>query len=915
MWIDRATFSKEKLKEESNSISIPSFQLRKNIKKEVNFKDFLKDTLILLFEKSHEKLLHKNNLESVNNILSERLFNNKNLHETIFEDIKKYLNNNWLTFQNLRNIEIRAGLLYVRLDTWKNFVYDLSATNIEDFIRPTTTKEDLNKLKEEQDVTTEIIMWGALVTLTYSQFVELWDWGDKAINKASRNFWNMKKQKFLKSIEVDDWKWWKFEVSLDPRVESFQNGKIGQIEIRNILKEKWIVFNPEKRIFEETPKRKLNKAVEAIEYKSIVKRINSYSYMEYKLEMRDAKIPISERLSEKEFEKAKKDNIKILKELNNDFNAWKNKKLRFWTYLKWKYFWWFFQKIGWKAIHVLMMPIFFKEIHKHSWNLDSYVKWWVEVAAFMTWAKYWGKIPWPALLKMISGILAWWAAAVWWEKLLHSADKQILAKMPNREDYFKRLWFEDSASFAWWLFWWAINDLADWLNRDIWINFNNVWLHKAVWLFSWDYSEKKGLDINIFNNNINLWTSVIEYLNERTRGVEHWNKEVEEFRIKATKEINTKILAKDFKYSDVFKDTNIVYYKHSFEENIYEWLNTVKRFKKEFLNDHWDTATKKIVEFSKANIPDDLLLWAFTDKNDIEGTRVFDKIKEKLKVFLKEKNILTKKEDIERFVNLYEGIFYEQINEKIDDILWNPSTVESLLWASWNIHNSTEKIKEDLAEYIKKWYFRDKLEKKEFDKLWHNNSMSHIEIHMEAEINKLKIDEWYIVDYKKVIENDKKLLIKALNWDVSIQKVDNIYFIEDDEWKFLPTTWNVSDIIYISKLSKEDRKFTKDIFDKILHPEKWMIFDWPQIEKNELWYVESLDHHSTMTSKQFEANSKMVKFEKLLENDKYFIFFNRMIDFKRRKVFIENVVEHWDSEEQVIRTSIVNKVSEILDWF
>ena len=859
-------------------------------------------------------------------ILSEKLFNNKNLHQAIFENITEKVSEKWLTLQNLESLEIKSWILHIKLNNWDKLAYNLSARSMEDLVLPTTTREDLDSLKEEQDVTTKIMMWWALVTLTYGQFIEFWEFWDKAIDKSSRNFWGMKNQKFLKSIEIPDWEWGKIEVTLNDKMKSLKNNyKISQVDIIKILEKKWVVFNPERMQFEETRQRKLIKYTEAIEYRSIVKRIKSYSYPEYKKYMIDSWISLEEIISEKDFEKSKKDNIKIMKELNKDFNSWKNKNLRFWTYFKNKYFWWFFEKVWWKSLHYLMFPIFFKEVHKHSWNLDSYIKTWVEIWGFMWWAKIWGKIwskmPWPfkAISSLVLWVTVWWLGAVIWEKWLHSIDKEMLASMPNREDFFERLWMwnkknVDAHIYTGWVF----NDAADSMNEDIWLDFN-----KVIKFFNKDFEETKSLDINIFENNVNLWTSMIGYLNERTRWVEHWNKEVEEFKIEATKQINKKIFAKDFKYSDVFENTNW-FWNHSFEDKIYDWLTHFGKFKKTFMYDLWESASKKIFEFSKANIPEDLLLWTLVGWENTDK-KVFDNIKEKLKIFLKENKIFTQrerrkpgskaesdkieKEAIDKFVEYYESIFYNQIDEKIDEILWDPNALEGLLWVSWKIHNDTEKTKEGLRKYIKKSYYNSKTKpfKREKDSETWEYTKSHMEIKLSAEIDSLKITDTFVEKYNETISSDDRLLRKALEWNIVIGKIPNsdTYLIEDENWNSLPTNWNISDIIFISEMSEKDREFTREIFEKILHPEKWMIFDWVKEELNNEWYIESVDNHSTMTNTQFEANSKMLKFKKLLENDKYYIFFNRMIDFKRRKVFIDNVKKHNDSVEWNIEDSVV----------
>jgi hypothetical protein len=135
-------------------------------------------------------------------------------------------------------------------------------------------------------------------------------------------------------------------------------------------------------------------------------------------------------------------------------------------------------------------------------------------------------------------------------------------------------------------------------------------------------------------------------------------------------------------------------------------------------------------------------------------------------------------------------------------------------------------------------------------------------------------------------------LNRALAWDILKKDKRPVIFevwwytlIQDSKWKYYKTTWDVSDIIYISTLSKKERDFTKEIFDKILHPEKWNLLIWEG---------------------SVYSNEKR-KFKKLLENDKYYIFFNRMIDFKRRKVFINNVKKHWDSVEWHLTSSVIIK--------
>jgi len=858
-------------------------------------------------------------------ILSEKLFKDQNLHQAIFSKIENYLKKNNLTLQNLESLEIINWELFVKIDNWEKVAFDLSAKSMEELVIQNTTDKNLKEYKEEMSTTLQIVMWWSIVTLTYGQFIETWNALDKKIDVYNMMHWDMKGQQFLQNAEIEiDWK--KVKIDIKDRIFMLkEKHKISQVDLFEIIKKDWIKFNYETNQFEKTTERLANDSVKELEFKNLKESIKRYSYKEYLEIFKKSWLDEKEKFSEKNFNEAKRANIDLLKELNSEYNSGKNRKIKFWEFFNSKLMWWFFWKVSWKALHFIMFPIFFKEIQKHSWNLDSYLKWAVEFWAFVTWAKYWSKyMPWPFMFKMIAWLVVWWAAAVLGEDLLHSADKFLLSNMINREDFLKRKLWEDWKNiwdWAGWILWWELNDLADWMNENIWFDFNRLN----------PFKRKEALDINLWENDITFWTSIIDHMNERTGWKDQWNKEIDEFKIRATQRINSEVLNENFKYSDVFEDDNY-FWLHSFTENLSKWLEYfynpnarkwsvwLKYEKKAEKN------AKKIFEFTEKNLDKTLLLWQFIDDKDVSKWKSFDKIKEELKTFLIENKILEKESDINGFIEYYEGIFYNKMDQKIDDILWNPNIIESLLQASWDIHNTTKEIKAYLKNSIKKWYYRNKVNKTEAFKIKNKETweydMSPIETLLVTEINKLKINDTFVEEYDKVIIDDKKLLDKALSWEVITEKWKPVFievweytFIKvseeiKEEWKiikpaeYFKTTWSIEDIIYISSLPEKDRKFTKEIFKNILNTNKWNLLRW----KGTIY-----------------MNEKR-KFKRLLENDNYHIFFNRMIDFKRRKYFIESINKYWDSKEVnkeilatknfikvLLKTDIINAISYLLN--
>lgn len=820
--------------------------------------------------------------------LNEKLFEGKDLYEIIKNWLKKELKIRDFSFNNIKSFENRRWFLIIWLDNGENLIFNLLTHNIEDLYVNNSSKEYRDKLKEEMSLIKWITFWWAVIGLLYEPIIE---WVD-TIEKKFR----LKELKFTQD-------WYEIVKKIDG-IEMLTSRQITETlknnsEVVRLMENAWCRYSITRGQFElKDSLSRLEWNIDALKYADMKRALKKYSYEDYIKEMKEQ---WKEVVSIKDFKKIKKEGHIFLDELNKEFNV--NSKKSFWRVLRGKFMSEFFATWNWwkaiisNSLHAIMMPIFFTEIHKNPWNWDAILEWWVEYLLFTQWAKYWSKVPGPWIVRM-AWWLVFWILATWaWAQTLHYFDKFLLSCFPDREDYLRKVFNKDSFSvdtFSHIVSLWFINDFADLINTDIWFYKTNL---------------------TPFANNINFWTDIISYMNQRISWVSHWNKEVDEFTQKALKLLQTEIFDKEYKYSDVLEWEETIEWWDIFEDSFtkkvtnlliasqdWEWIFSNIESKLE--ND-----AKKIYKFTKKNIPEDLLLWELNDPNDRNKWYKIDAFIARLEEFIISENILTK-EDALIFIVHFKDLFYVKMNKQIDSILWNPNLIEGVLWSSSSIHNSVLDTKIYLRNSIRDSYVKERtVNENPAKKPWEQRVLSICEAIVQENIQRLKIDDQFILQYKKGLVDDERLINLALDWKLDRENIqtDNwVSIIVLENGEELVITWMINDLLYISSLIKSggqqswDEDFIKYIFHRILHPEEWFMINW-DYEDNDWNIIDSSNGNWTINKQTFrhyeEYDRKKAKFQELLRNDQFYLFFNRMLDYKRRKVFINNVEINWDSSE------------------
>jgi len=577
-------------------------------KKPFLLKLFIKYYLSQFFKKPFLKTENKNRilywLKSAREILSQKIFQNKTLYEAIYDDIKNKLEKSWKTFSSIKSIWVDSGDLQINLEDWEFLKYDLSAKTLEGLVIKNETKEAIHNLDENREIVKKIAFAGTVISLIYTPVIVAW------ADTIDQKWWKLSRLKFTsywREIEFEVKNWEKVKMN------ELEYHLMNNYKIIDLLDKAWYKFNPEKWQFEaKTSDIEFNRAVKAIKYEDLKKWLEKYSYKEYLEDMKNSWMQEGDILSEKEFKKLKKEWLVRLAEINREFNV--SKKWSFWEFFRSKWMSRLFEWVIGKSLHLIMFPVFFKELHKHSGNLDALLKSSVEYFGFTTWAKLGSKIPWPLWVKTVFSLVVWTLWVVVWKEWLEHFDKKITKAMPNSEDFWQRVFMIKNDSY------WAkaidwvghvislsfINDIADAINTDIWL-YNT--------------------DITLFSNNINFWTKIEDYMNERVSWVNHWNKEVEEFKIRAINRLKTEIFDKDFKYSDILKwEDEIEFsdiYKDSLSDKISKILQLIYNPRQKWgsvwmkYENKANWFAEEISDFIKKELPKNLLLWELKDINHL----------------------------------------------------------------------------------------------------------------------------------------------------------------------------------------------------------------------------------------------------------------------------------------------------------
>lgn len=851
---------KNEIEKESNNISIPFFPINEKHRSNGSIKLLIGVKLAELYSNSIWKDGSYSIKESFS-LASRKIENWEMLSVSIFNELEKELKNNWLNLKNVEWLEITNWILSFKLKDkfWieSNIYFDLSARSIDKLL----VKQQIKEVKEEVEASVvDYTIWTTVFALTFLPTI-----------KGELSRWD----RFLKKLIFTE-NWVKHTLEINEKLKE----NFSEIDIINVLEKKWVEFNTKTNKFE------FKDLKDAVQYKSLENTLKKWTYDDYVKQMKDSWI--SEIKNEKEFKKLKKEAWKFIEETREEYL--KNPKISFWKWLMSKIAE-EFEKVWWKAMHYVLLPIFLQELHKNSWSEASYISSWVEIVWFMTWASLWAKIPFNhPLVKLVSSVVVWGAFALVWEEWLNHYDTEILKYLPNKDIQSNKKNIDIQLLTGW-----SIYDALDTINLNVSENF--------LWL---------GIDMT---NNINLWISPEIYLAKRFWWVKHWNKELDEYKVRTSEKID-KFLEKDFRYSDILKKKNLVseaseyVFSSSFEENLYNVVNYKDWSRAMKYEEKAHKITKDIINFIDKNLDKDIYVW---------DTDAFNTFLEQLKKELSKK--IKNKTSINEILWAVKYYCEKEFNEEILKIVWSENWVINDLQKE-SIKN-TKRVLFDQYHFYKKevkfesisynsseendstiWSFNKENNNhaEDSNKKWLIKSLVNIQI------DKNRIDRDFIDNYKENINSKKELINLALEWKLSDKQVEWKYIVISNwvytlvptivNWKarYYSVKENIKDLLYISNLSEKDRKFIKNrIFRKIKLWEKivpdssvWIHIVWP-------------------------------KWNNLLKNDKIHDFYKRMLIFKKQDSFINNIEKNWDAVEWASPIMdainvVWNKISSILNW-
>lgn len=161
-------------------------------------------------------------------------------------------------------------------------------------------------------------------------------------------------------------------------------------------------------------------------------------------------------------------------------------------------------KVGGKALHVIMFPIFYRAYTKNPLNYWGIARWALEHWSFWVWASIGWRLPLPIIWKIIAWMLLWGLTA---EKTGEASDilwvpEFLRTHFPNHNEL-----KDNSISLEWHAFWsWLWPDIADKLRID---------------LFPW---------LALIKHTVDLSTDSFKYIREWFwRNTNDWNDRLQEF--------------------------------------------------------------------------------------------------------------------------------------------------------------------------------------------------------------------------------------------------------------------------------------------------------------------------------------------------------------------------------------------------
>lgn len=572
-----------------------------------------------------------------------------------------------------------------------------------------------------------------------------------------------------------------------------------------------------------------------ISYRKLESALKNYSYNDYKKIAEKSWVPTNEILSKTKFEADKTSTRQKLFEIHTKY-------LKSWN---WTSFWrfilrWHFEtlvKLWGKILHFILLPVFFHAAHKNWQDLGSIFESVTEAWLFVTWAHIWWKLPIPVLWKMLAWIMLGWAFVFWgkyiWEHLL-DIDRNFTRAFPNREDFVEKRLKN-----------WGIS----------WFDKKSYEWHIVTSFMLYEAADWMGSDIKI------PWTDIVFFQHDIDAGTDPrlylqlWFFRNREFRNERQAE---------------FQARTTKFFRELFWYDGFTWEPTKFWFGKTSTDLNKPELQEKIVTF-------------LASKNASDGIPSYQKtiIERVTNLFVENKSRIENKEvKFSQILNLalveLEKLEINIINTDRIDAYENDMLIEKLIIDSsldwtfdflkwyWDISDSSLEFKyiNDLSNSTRKML------KSVFEK-----TQKREDIFKEINGNELYTLLWNNIFYAGVLsENEKTFLIEYFK---SLQKnwVQSGVFKKWQEDKLLNeiTTVLNGKITDIRNVSVYVRNFLTSI-----------------MENNS----QKLPFHSKIAlqewKKTLESISKKSHWGKL-----FYQFFNRLIDQKRKREFIESMRKDW----------------------
>lgn len=404
------------------------------------------------------------------------LFNeSSNLYDLISSDIKKQN----IDLDTVTAITVHKWKIILNIENWKKMIsYDIRINESRDWLSLMDAEiiDSENRIEQKEDREKD----ANINRLTYF-------WWALALWLVAEAWFEWVKKYSLQYVKFTDRDTGKVTEVRLPKTSWFMTEeRLIKESIMHIETQTWYVFNKTKEwkyIFESPDSRKVS-------ISDMIATVESLSFDEFK---KNYKWDTDILDMKNEFEKQKSYMTELL--------IWI--ELEEWPLVKPSRFLRKIISLWNKVPHLIMFPIFFHEIQKKPWNLESYFKWIAEMQTFELWAKIASKIveklliwltkKWPVwivlywMLQLVFWIVWWWVwVAAWklWANVME-LQKKFDGVFPESEDFIDKYSplrqesndiLKKEISF---ISGWFNNDIADLTKMDLKVPFVPItfWQH------------------------------------------------------------------------------------------------------------------------------------------------------------------------------------------------------------------------------------------------------------------------------------------------------------------------------------------------------------------------------------------------------------------------------------------------------